>query len=215
MKRLDRDRVEAPECLKSYRSGEHTWSTVSDDHKKQIWSKLTLIQGSLCAYCEGDLINLGQHIEHLRSRGQYPGHTFGWENLYGSCNREDSCGIYKDREANPYDPNDLIAPAVEDPDRFFRFRTDGTIDLRPGLSDQEVHRALETLRVINLDPSHGRLRGERKRTWRQYASQEPDLLEVLEAFTAQERAQWIFDELIAIADQAFSTVIRHFLQESA
>lgn len=215
MKRLDRDRVEAPECLKHYRSGEHTWNTVSSAHKKEIWSKLIELQGTLCAYCEGDLMNLGHHIEHLWSRGHHPEQIFSWDNLYGSCNREDSCGIYKDRAARPYNTSDLIAPAAEDPDRFFRFRTDGTIDLRPGLSDQEVHRAQETLRVFNLDPNHGRLRGERRRTWRQYASQEPDLLEALEGFSAAERAQWILEELTTAADQAFATVIRHFLQELA
>lgn len=42
------------------------------------------------------------------------------------CDQADSCGHYKDSGAGAYNANDIIEPCVDDPDRFFRFRSDGT-----------------------------------------------------------------------------------------
>ena len=131
------------------------------------------MQGRRCAYCEGSLDALGSHIEHFRRKAQG---TFLNSRLlgaifFGRATKTYSCGHYKDHGAGTYDVNDLIDPCVDNPDTFFRFRTDGTINVRAGPSAQrDKHKAEETLRVFNLNPNWGRLRNMRKAAVSAYVS---------------------------------------------
>ncbi|NEX17772.1 MAG: TIGR02646 family protein [Halochromatium sp.] len=95
-------RPSAPGCLRRYRYGRNTWCDVSPDEKTEIWRSLDLMQDYRCAYCEASLkTKSGQpegHIEHFRQRKHHPQGTFDWQNLFGSCNRQESCGKHKDRQ---------------------------------------------------------------------------------------------------------------------
>ena len=96
-----------------------------------IWSKC---RAAAAGIARGHLDALGQHIEHFRRKKHFPELTFTWANLYWSCDQTDSCGHYKDHGAGAYNVNDLVELCIDDPDEFFRFRADGTISIRPGLS---------------------------------------------------------------------------------
>lgn len=182
--------------------------------KEQVRVQLEQMQGRLCAYCEGDLDALGQHIEHLWRKRDYGARTFDWTNLFWSCDRTDSCGHYKDSVAWPYDPAVLVNPCLHDPDQFFRVRADGHIDARGDLSPTDRHRAEETLRVLhlNLDHDHGgrSLCAQRRRMLNAYLGQDPDLLTMLDELDEEERMAWIESELAETSAWAFSTIIRHF-----
>jgi len=206
MHKLDRTSVEAPPCLANYRHGENTWDDVKDD-KAQIHVQLERLQGRRCAYCEGSLDDLGQHIDHLRQRRAFPKLTFQWPNLYWSCLADDSCGRYKDHEAGPYEHDDLIDPCVDDPDRFFRFRADGGIEVRSGLSARDQHRAKETLRVFNLNPQFGRLRKMRKSAVDGFVY----LVDGCDDYSVSELGDIFEAELAATAHLPFFTVVRHVL----
>src|SRR5438105_4358499 len=110
MRKLDRGNVPAPVCLANYQVGAHTWNSLTYEDKEQIRQSLEQLQGRRCAYCEGSLDALGQHIEHFRRKGigHFPQFTFSWSNLYWSCYQDDSCGRFKDHSAGAYNPNDLI-----------------------------------------------------------------------------------------------------------
>src|SRR4051812_18958917 len=125
MRWLDRNAVPAPACLATYQHGLHTWDDVTPLDKSHIRAALEQMQGRRCAYCEGSLDALGRHVEHFRRKhaAHFPHLTFVWTNLYWSCDQADSCGRFKDHGAGAYDPDDLIDPCVEDPDRLFRFRS--------------------------------------------------------------------------------------------
>ncbi|MGK4007144.1 retron system putative HNH endonuclease [Sorangium sp. So ce1036] len=203
----------SPPCLAGYRHGTHTWAHVDAADKGAIRAALEQMQGRRCAYCEGDLEALGKHIEHFRRKHAFPHLTFAWVNLYWSCDQRDSCGRHKDHDAGPHNPDDLVDPCVDDPDRFFRFRSDGTIDVRPGLSASDVRRARETLRVFNLDPAHGRLRSMRRRVLEGYCARETGILEFLEGLTPEDRRTIISEELACTSGEPFSTIIRHFFED--
>ncbi|MGE3757952.1 MAG: retron system putative HNH endonuclease [Pseudobdellovibrionaceae bacterium] len=207
MRRLDRSIAQVPTALGNYTYGIHTWENVTTPDKANIRASLEQMQGRRCAYCEGSLDELGQHIEHFRRKRVFPQLTFAWANLVWCCDSSDSCGHYKDRRGWPYDINNLIDPCGDDPDKFFRFRTDGSISIRSGLTPQERIKAEETLRVLNLNPGWGRLRNMRRRAVSSYldmAAGEHDLSEA--------DLQQIFqDELVLAADQPFYTAIRHAL----
>jgi len=118
MHKLSRD--EPPSCLSKFHHGQNNWGNVTTEDKVEIWEKITDMQGSRCAYCESELQKNNKHIEHFRQKnsGIYPQGTFQWDNLFGSCNRTESCGKHKD-SCGPYNCTDLIKPDIDDPEYFF------------------------------------------------------------------------------------------------
>jgi uncharacterized protein (TIGR02646 family) len=215
VRRLDRRAVSPPACLREYKHGRDAWGDLTKNapHREELHARLEQLQGTRCAYCEGPLDTLGKHVEHFRPRGKCPHLTFDWANLFWSCYQDDSCGRFKDHGAGTYDPDDLLDPCSDDPDQFFRFRSNGEIELRKGLSKRDNRRAKETLRVFNLDPQHGRLRQMRARALKTYMGLEPDILAALEEFDPDERSVLILEELSRIHHEPFSTVIRHLFEE--
>ncbi len=209
MRLLNRASATIPTCLGCYVHGRDTWDDVSSEHKREIRASLEQMQGRRCAYCEGPLDSLGQHIEHFRRKQHFVHLTFDWANLYWSCDQYDSCGHYKDHGAGAYNPADLIDPCVDDPSSFFRFRSDGTIQIRPGLSPRDEFRARETLRVFNLNPDFGRLRNMRRATASTYLG----LVEELAVFDAADRRAYAQLELQAAFTEPFNTLVRQLFED--
>lgn len=211
MRYLDRMAVPAPACLGSYTHHTNSWDNVTGLHREQIRARLQQMQGRRCAYCEGGIDALGQHIEHFRRKSQFQVLTFEWGNLYWSCDQTDSCGHYKDHGAGHYNVADLIDPCAEDPDAFFRFRADGTITIRAGLTAHDQHRAAETLRVFGLDEKWGRLRNMRKGAVAGYIRDADEAIKV--GFGPADLQEYFKEALVAAAAEPFPTVVRHVLTE--
>lgn len=211
MRRLDRATVPAPPCLASYKHGAQNWSAVTSEHKKEIRTRLEQLQGKRCAYCEACLDAFGHHIEHFRRKSRFPALTFAWTNLLWSCDCIDHCGHYKDHRAGHYDPNDLVDPAVDDPDQFFQFFSDGSIRIRLPLNPAEQHRANETLRVLNLDSEHGPLRHMRRAYCAGYVTLGAEIAKLAAASSPEEWQPFLDDELSRAQELPFATAIRHTL----
>lgn len=213
MRQLDRAAVPAPPCLAAYIHGAHTWCDLSGEEKAEIRAQLETMQGRRCAYCEGGIDSLGQHIEHFRRKGDaaFRHLTFEWSNLFWSCDQTDSCGHFKDHGAGAYDPAELVNPCEDDPDHFFVFRADGTISVRNGLSAQGERRARETLRVFSLNPQWGRLRNMRHAAVSGYVDNANDAFDA--GLTPDDIRAYFAQELQAARDLPFYTAIRHVLTE--
>lgn len=204
-------RGNAPACLTRFRHGRDNWDAVTSNDKVEIWTELDAMQGPRCAYCEGDISHgHGKHIEHFRQKGRDPTVTFAWSNLFGSCNRSDSCGKHKD-DCGIYDPVALLKPDVDDPERFFIFVNDGTIAVRSGLSAAERHRATETLRIFNLDAQHGPLRRMRQQAAAGYIQTCEELVALAAEYPPEEWQPLLDNELITTAHLPFATAIKHVL----
>lgn len=206
-------RGNAPDCLAKYRYGRDRWSDdipTLGEKTDQIWPALDAMQGSRCAYCEAKIGDDNRHIEHFRQRSRYPQGTFKWTNLFGSCNRKESCGNHKD-SCGPYNHEDLIKADEEDPEHFFLFVSDGTIQVRPTLNRQEAHRAAETLRVLNLDPVHGSLRHMRKRAIAGYLQTAEEIRQWAEIFPQEDWLPFFEEEIARTAELPFATAIKHVL----
>lgn len=201
----------APSCLARYRHGRDNWSALSGADRAEIWQALEAMQSQCCAYCEAAIAADNRHIEHFVQKGRDPRVTFQWDNLFGSCNREDSCGKYKDHCAGAYNPGDLLKPDVDDPDHYFVFVADGTIQIRAGLNDADRQRASETLRIFNLDAEHGALRRMRHAAAIGYVQTAEELWSLSDEFPEEEWQQLLDDELNATAHLPFVTAIRHTL----
>ncbi|MDX8413362.1 MAG: retron Ec78 anti-phage system effector HNH endonuclease PtuB [Mariprofundales bacterium] len=205
------ERPSAPACLVRFRHGLNNWNDVLPADKDEIWQQLNQMQQQRCAYCECSIAGEKKaHIEHLRQRSRYPQGTFEWGNLFGSCNHVDSCGKHKDA-CGAYNYYDLIKMDEEDPEHFFIFIADGTIAVRSGLSDDEKHRAKETLRIFNLDAQHGRLRQMRQSAVQGYVQTAEELLAIAENFDENEWMPLLQQELNTIKNQPFATAIKHVL----
>lgn len=203
------ERPEAPKCLSRFRHGRDHWRRdVSPDDKSEIWEKLEAMQKDRCAYCEDTLPGNSRHIEHFRQQSSYPQGTFQWDNLFGSCEKEKSCGRRKDRIT--YRDGDILKPDIDDPDDYLRFLSDGRIVPRAGLKEGQRHRAEETLRVFNLDHERGALRQMRRSAVQGYLATVEDLQECAELDEAL-YVEYLHEELKAIAGQPFETAIRHLL----
>jgi len=202
----------APLCLRNYRYNRDTWSngTPTSAEKCEIWQELYAMQGNRCAYCEAAIALGGQHIEHFRQRSRYPQGTFQWDNLFGSCNRQDTCGKHKDG-CGPYNHQDLIKPDVEDPDKYFIFVTDGTIKVREGLPANDKHRAEETLRIFSLDHDNGPLRHMRKRASAGYLQTAEEIKNIANEFPPEDWLPLLMAEIAATSQHPFATAIRHAL----
>lgn len=207
MRKLNRG--PAPACLSNYSHGQHNWRQVTKNDKESIWQELEAMQGQRCAYCEGQANPDSRHIEHFEQKHGRSQVTFLWSNLFGSCNRNDSCGSHKDRQQ--YTSADIIKPDAENPEAFFLFVGEtGKITVREGLSDADQHRARETIRIFNLN---GPLAQIRKARLVQYV---PEGLEARRWFetglaTVEQIADFFKDEISATADSPYATAIRHTL----
>lgn len=204
----------APTCLAGYRHGLNNWSDVSGEQRSEIWQQLDLMQHARCAYCECTIATSpgkrNAHIEHFRQKdaARYPQGTFEWRNLFGSCDRQESCGKYKDG-LPVYPHQSLIKMDDEDPDTFFIFVSDGTIALRHGLTEPQQHRANETLRIFNLDADNGPLRQMRVSALQGYIQTAEEFAEFASNYELEEWLPLWEEELAAIADLPFVTAIKH------
>ena len=208
MHKLDRDPM-PPVGLSRYRHGIDHWAACCPTaaERSAIWQALHAMQGERCAYCEAALGEHRCHIEHFRQRAAYPAGTFEWSNLFGSCNRLESCGRHKDG-CGKYLHTDLIKPDEEDPEHFFVFSPNGSVSPRSGLSADERHRACETIRIFNLNGALEEIRSREVRGYLQTAEEFAHWAEELP------QDQWlpIFEEeLERVTRLPFATAIRHVL----
>ena len=210
MHRLNRGA--APACLAGYRHGVHQWANTipTPQEKSDIWSCLEAMQQARCAYCEAALADGDKHIEHFRQRSRHPPGTFDWANLFGSCNRKDTCGKHKD-SCGTYNHADLLKPDVDDPDDYLVFVSDGTIAPKDGLTPNARHRAVETLRVFNLDAIHGALRHMRRAAAAGYLQTAEEFRQFAAEFDEADWRPLLDQELASISHLPFVTAIRHAL----
>lgn len=205
---------QGPACLQHYRHGRDQWGMQSPTpaERADIRTQLDAMQATRCAYCEAALKEDARHIEHFRQRNRYPQGTFEWSNLFGSCNRDDTCGKHKD-DCGSYKHVDLIKPDIEDPDDFLVFDPQGGVHPKADLTPQAHHRAQETIRILNLQGAglpymrSAAAYGYQQQVeqWAEYASQFP------EADWRPLVEQELQQELATTAHLPFSTAIRHTL----
>lgn len=197
----------APACLAGFNHGANNWADVTTAQKQEIWQFLESMQGSYCAYCEAVITADNRHIEHFVQKGRDPTQTFAWSNLFGSCNREDSCGKHKDGKGRPYVDADLIKPDAEDPEHCLVFDAHGSVQPRTGLSTDAAHRAAETVRIFNLN---GVLKAIRRSHVAGYVQTAEEIAQFFDLDPALGQ-QALMEELAATAHLPFSTAIRHVL----
>lgn len=118
-----------------------TWWNLSNGQRKIIIKKLILSQKYICCYCECEINEKNNHIEHFLERHDFPDKVYDYNNMLLSCqgNTENkkvtkentTCGHKK---SNSYhnkieiDYNLLLNPTDEKTSNLFLYRDDGIIE---------------------------------------------------------------------------------------
>ncbi len=211
MHKLDRSNIPVPQCLLD---PPQDFNDLRGAEKEEVRKALFAMQGERCAYCErrtGTGSKEG-HVEHFRNQAKHKDLTLDWNNLFWSCNDENTCGKHKDKCDRPigpqarFDREVIIDPCIDDPERFLIFVYTGNVRPRDGLSVTDHKRAEETLRVFQLDlsPYLRKARadavGPYVRLMKRSVPNDPDLLAYLQS------------ELNDVSESQFATAIKHFLE---
>lgn len=223
---LNRTAIEAPNCLAEYDYRTHTWEQFGGECKRQLRQALVRLQnnpalnadvaheyGVRCAYCETAIYHEG-HIEHFRRKNRtrgFPELTFEWNNLFLACGSNDHCGHFKDRkQAEPYEPDDLIKPDTHSVDDYLYFHSAGEVRIRAELNARDAHIASETIRVFGLDNSA--LSGARVKALQAYRKLKDEELEEIASWDEAERNEYLQGEIDITRWDPYASTIRHFLQ---
>lgn len=100
-------------------------------------------QENMCCYCEIAIKqNNDAHIEHIKSRDHFHEKRFDFDNLYASCQHNDSCGHFKGNKDSSY----MILPNSNCESRFTYTDNGKIIPITEG--DQE---AIKTINVLDLN----------------------------------------------------------------
>lgn len=146
MKKLQR-----PTCNVNFQLYIHkgnNWQNLTPQDKDIIRNTLLAMTNNRCSYCEMEIITPKWHIEHLAPRSSNPDLTFVWENLFCSCNDNDTCGKYKDNiQQYSGNSNDLIKPDIDDPCDYL------AVNIQDGSLYEKTPnpKASNTLRCFNLN----------------------------------------------------------------
>lgn len=129
------------------------WSNFSgSDVYNELKEYLRRTQDRMCCYCEIAIKQNGDsHIEHLKSRHNFPNERFEFDNLYACCQHNDSCGHSKGNQ----NFNGMVLPNSNCQPRFTYTDNGKIIPTMEGDTDAE-----ETIKVLNLN--NKRLKNSRK-----------------------------------------------------
>ena len=134
-----------PDFFDDLVKGKKSWDNLRGEEKKIITEYLKKNeQEGMCAYCESKLKENSYHIEHFRKRSLFPELTFDYNNLFLSCNNENSCGKHKDRYGLTKDEfNTIYSPLNINLDEFEYSYTGEILGKTP--------KAKKTIDVFNLN----------------------------------------------------------------
>ncbi|MET3816243.1 MULTISPECIES: retron Ec78 anti-phage system effector HNH endonuclease PtuB [Pantoea] len=214
MKKLDRTLATTPVCLSKFSYLTQDWDSVKTRQKAKIWIELDKFQEKFCVYCESKA-ERGKgtgHIEHFFHKGNvaYKPLTFSWDNLFGCCDSRGHCGHFKDEilpkgQKKAYDPNKLIKPDVDDPEKFLQFFISGKVEAKKNLDVVDKEKAQLTISALNLDCSELNL--SREAQLKRYNAR-------LLVLTSVELSQVVLDEFDKLYHEAMNVAHRTALKQA-
>lgn len=184
------------------RDGSHSGLWATAKAKKCLSNALRGLAHGKCVYCEGALgAQADLEVDHYVAKTVDPANCFEWENLFPSCR------LCNRPKQNHDHAGVLLKPDVEDPELFFWIHPDtGHLQPHPSLSPAEEHRALETIRICDLQrPELCRLRLDmldQVVNWLERISRGPTLSEI-------DQKEW---DRLSNPAQLYKFVLRHTLE---
>lgn len=206
------------------------WRRFGSDNKGALQKVLLKEQYHLCCYSEinAALRGLGYHIEHVENKSQQPDRTFDYRNLAASALdsandlqhfRNDAFGGHAVDKQQSVDMAKFIHCHLTDCARYFAYLSDGRIEPKAELSDQEKICAQYTIDLLNLNC--GFLVVERRKHWDElqdlfdeHQGDRWDLLLLLQLDLVPTADNRLY-EFFSLTRQFFAPLAEQVLQEHA
>lgn len=106
-------RSAAPACLAGQPQGQDWYTFMGTQCHGDVRQSLRQEQNGLCCYCELEVEDGDEHIEHMEPRGRNQARTYDYFNLAISCNggHTEHCGHYKDNKSgHSWDAGRFLPP---------------------------------------------------------------------------------------------------------
>jgi uncharacterized protein (TIGR02646 family) len=131
-----------------------SWNNFANPEKSSVKMSLLVEQGFLCCYCCRRIRQATSHIEHLKSRDEFPMDALDYGNFLGCCMGEaedpppamSHCGHHKQ---NWYVADQFVSPLEPDCEEYFSYTAYGDIVERTGTRREIAAR--NTITRLNLD----------------------------------------------------------------
>jgi len=122
------------------------WDWATSSAKEVLREALLPLTHGKCAFCESTLgVTDSPQVEHYVAKTVAPSLAFEWTNLLPACGKCNGAKLDVDHAGR------LLKPDVEDPEPYFRIHPDtGRLDPHPALDPTRWGRALETIRLLDL-----------------------------------------------------------------
>ena len=174
------------------------WGEFDGKPMKQI-VKVALIeeQGGLCCFCESRVGMDSGHIAHLLDRSNHPELALEHNNMLYSCLENpkgvpQTCGQSQGNKTLP------ITPLDADCEQRFIYTETGAIAPR----DENDVKAIQTIRILNLDDKRAVFRGDRAKAYQSVEKARQEM-------TPDDFSLWINAELEQKPFKPFWTTIKY------
>ena len=191
---LNQNKIE-PDCFIEFKKKNSPKNYERDcDHAVRECLREALLkeQRGQCFYCE-QKIRISR-IDHFIPRNAPKENDIecNYNNLFLSCNRKESCDIFK---GNKFDESKYIrlfsnSYDIETPSDFFDYTTKGKIKPKRILSDDKKRRAENTIEFLNLN--HNELINARKVMFKNIESYKRSGLDIKTIYSYFEEFESIF-----------------------
>jgi len=156
MLNLNRDE---PKCFRDFKikNKPHRYVEDCDDYDLRECLRISLLQEQKkqCFYCEKKIDNRF-HIDHIKQRKKYTKLECIYSNMALSCNSNNHCANYKDANGIWKDKKHLRIvsqnPELQESiSNFFYYSSNGQIEPKASLSEDEITRTKNTIDYLNLN----------------------------------------------------------------
>jgi len=150
----------APACLEKAERRGMSWDDFvknDQDGYKSSRQQANVEQHGVCGYTEVplDVSRVTIHFDHFRKKSIYPKLRFKWDNLFAAIKDRPFGADYKDKIVDGDNHNivyaNIFSPLTPHLQDYFHYATNGEIEPSNGLSEENRHKAEETIRVFNLN----------------------------------------------------------------
>ncbi|HHB94210.1 MAG TPA: TIGR02646 family protein [Campylobacterales bacterium] len=181
-----------PECFTSFKikNKPHSYQDDCNNYELRLCLRKALLeeQQYQCFYCEKKIENDTSkiHIDHIKQRNVYHELECEYSNMALSCNDDNHCGKYKDKQGI-WDDNKFLRiisenPQLrEEPSDFFIYMSNGKVTVKKSLIENEKERAINTIEYLNLN--HKDLVSARKTIFSQLKLYQNSGLKIDEIYT--------------------------------
>ncbi len=179
-----------------YKTDFSTKDIDGTNRRRRLRERLIDEQGKICCYCMRRISIDSSHIEHFLPKESFPDKDLLYENLFASCNGEetmneedDHCGHRKDN----WWREDMLSPSDSEVEKVFKYFPNGKINSIRGRATSNI--AQEMIQNLGLNSFHlerdRRQAIEASEVFDDVEYSEEDIREFIEYYSTQDKGTYV------------------------